>query len=458
MESTVVNKTILCWGLSVTFIITAFVASKALAGDKLVFGTDIRLRYEFQDNFNQKYYGDNPKQGASDDGFLLGRFRAGLDYRPCETIHLTVWMQHSEVWDMALPDSAFYNQKLEREHNPNKDPWELSDTYLEVKRPFELPLVFKGGRQRIIYGNKRIFGPGQWGNTGRWIWDAVSLSYPFNRGFVDVYYGRTVIHDPDEFSLTHRHFYESLGSYGHFALPQYLLGFVFEPFMMTKRDNHNVYTAEDGITKDLDAYYAGIRVFRDDLRGLDVDMTYLREFGDYSHDALEAYAYHILFAYQFKSLRIRPRVSVEYSVASGDSDPADGDRGTFDGAFGARDKMYGRMNLFHWMNIKDAQVNLEGNPGRWCYFKLGFHQFWLAEEKDAWYLNAKEYRDKTGESGHAVGKELDMVVKVDLPRKNEIQLGFGHFWPDEFAKNQAANKQASWVFLQWEYQFSWALL
>ncbi|MBW1829362.1 MAG: hypothetical protein JRI74_08065, partial [Deltaproteobacteria bacterium] len=84
--------------LSISFMLSFLMVSNAPAEEKLVFGTDIRLRYEFQDNFNQKYYGDNPKQGSSRDGFLLGRFRAGFDYRPSEMIHLTLWMQHSEVW------------------------------------------------------------------------------------------------------------------------------------------------------------------------------------------------------------------------------------------------------------------------------------------------------------------------------------------------------------------------
>ncbi len=50
----------------------------------------------------------------------------------------------------------------------------------------------------------------------------------------------------------------------------------------------------------------------------------------------------------------------------------------------------------------------------------------VAEEKDAWYLNPEEYRDKTGESGDAMGKDFDIVVNFDLPENNEIQLGFGH--------------------------------
>ena len=62
------------------------------------------------------------------------------------------------------------------EHSPNEDAFELFDTYLELKNLFGKKLSLKGGRQTIAYGDKRVFGPGKWGNTGRYIWDAVKLS------------------------------------------------------------------------------------------------------------------------------------------------------------------------------------------------------------------------------------------------------------------------------------------
>ena len=421
---------------------------------KLTFGANIRFRYEFQDNFNQKYYGDNPKKGSSDDGFLLGRFRAGFDYKPSKKVHLAIWMQDSEVWDIALSDSAFYKGNFGMEHNPNKDRWELWDTYLEVKELFNLPLTFKGGRQRIFYGNKRIFGPGEWGNSGRWIWDATKLSYKFKGGFVDAYYGRTQLHEPGEFSLNHRHGFESAGFYSHFELPEKFFNLVLEPFFMTKEDSHNRYKSEDKKMEDLDSYYLGFRSCRKNIKGFDYDLTFITQRGDFSHDDIEAYGGHLLLAYNFKKIRIKPRISMEYSYASGDSNPTDGDHETFDGAFGARDKMYGRINLFHWKNIEDAQINIEIKPKKWFYLKAEFHKFWLAEDKDAWYLNAKEYRDKTGSSGDEVGRELDILARFDLPNNNQIQLGYGHFWPDEFAEKKASHKQANWVFFQWMYEFS----
>lgn len=421
-------------------------------GNKLSFWANIRLRYEYQDNFNAKFYGNNPKKGESNDGFLLGRFRFGLHYDPNEIIRVSLGVQHSEAWGVAFKESDFYNDKFGRRHNPYEDDWEPFDTYLEIRKV--LPFSIKVGRQVITYGNKRIFGPGQWGNTGKWLWDAAKLAYKFECGFVDAYYGQTIVHDPSHLSWKHNHGFESFGFYSHFEPPKHLFGIAFEPFSMTKKNNHDRYTGEDGQLGNFDAYYLGGRIYKKDCKGLDFDFTFIKQDGDRANDDIDAYGYHLFVAYNFKEMGFKPRISAEYSYASGDSDPNDGTLETFDGAFGARDKMFGRINLFHWMNLKDAQINLEVRPKKWLYLKAEYHHFWLAQRKDAWYLNSKEYRDRTGNSGNKVGRELDLVGKLSLPMGNEIQFGFGHFWPDEFAKKQASDKETNWAFLQWVYRFS----
>lgn len=449
------KKMLLC---QAAIAIIVILAAQSHAESTLSVGANVRLRYEFQDDFNQQYYGDNPRRGSQDDGFLLGRFQAGIEYWPVENIHFSLWMQDSEAWDNALSDSAFYNDTFGMENNPNKDRWELGDAYVEINKIAGLPLSCKGGRQKIAYGDKRVFGPGEWGNTGRWVWDATRLSYKCSRGFVDVYYGRTVLHDSDRFSLIHRHGFESVGVYGSYELPGYLFHSIVEPFFMTKADGHDRYKSETGRKGDLKTYYGGLRSFRSDWRGFDYDFTIVGQGGDYSDDEVKAYGYHLLLGYMAKRLQCKPRLSIEYSFASGDSDPYDGDHETFDGGFGAKDLMYGRMNLFSWENLKDAQINLEASPRDRLSLKAEFHTFWLADKKDAWYLNKREYRDRTGKSGDEVGKEFDIVATCRLSENNEVQCGFGHFWPDEFAKSQASRTQANWVFFQWQYKISEKLL
>lgn len=440
--------------LSLILMLSLFPGPVCQAGEDLTFEASIRIRSEFQNNFNQKYYGGNPPRGSGDDGFLLVRMRFGFDYRPFEEFHISLKVQDSEVWDIALPDSAFYNKTFDTQHNPNKDRWELWDSYVEVKDLFDIPLTLRGGRQRIFYGDKRVFGPGEWGNTGRWIWDAAKVSWVGGEHGIDLFYGRTLLHEPDRFSLNHRHGFESIGICSHFTLPEKFLGLALEPFVMTKRDSHDRYKGENNSVADLDSYYFGVRNVLKDFRGFEYDVTFILQRGDYAQDSIRAYGYHLLLGYTWKKAPSMPRLSIEYSFASGDNDPFDGDRETFDGAFGARDQMYGRMNLFQWQNLRDAQINLELKPKKWICLKAELHQFWLAEKKDAWYLNPHEYRDKTGQSGDNVGIEFDIVARCDLPKGSQIQFGFGHFWPQEFAKKSASQKQANWLFLQWMYECS----
>ena len=428
------------------------------AAGEITAGTELRIRFESQHHFNQKYYGDDPRQGSSNDGFVLFRWRVGCDFYPTDVFHVAVWMQHAEAWDMALPDSAFYNRTFDTEQNPNKDHWELWDTYLEVIEPGRLPISLKLGRQRFGYGDKRIFGPAEWGNTGRWIWDAAKIRYRLGGTWVDGYYGRTVLHDPNRFSMLHRHGFESLGLYGHYAFPKNLFSISLEPFAMTKSDYHSRYKGEGGTAGDLQSYYFGVHYVGAYRAGIDYDFTIVAQRGDYADDTIKAYGYHGMVAYTFRSLCATPHVSIEYSYASGDSDPNDGDHETFDGAFGAQDKMYGRMNLFKWMNLEDVQVNFDLTLSQKSSVCIAAHRFRLAERKDSWYLNPKEYRDPTGRAGDKLGKEVDIIFRYTVSERQEIQAGSGYFWPDTFVKKTASSKEAFWFFLQWRLSYSVALM
>jgi hypothetical protein len=476
---TVVNKRgvyLLCrWSLLVWLLSAVGATAHAGKGERdkstLTFSATIRHRYEYQNSFNQKYYGDNPARGSSRDGFLLGRYRVGVDWRPNENVHIALWGQHATCWGTALPDSEFYSRTLRRENNPNKDYWELYTTFIELKNLFNAGLGVKAGRQILAYGNNRVFGPGQWGNSGRYIWDAVKLSWVHQRGFVDIFYGQNMLHEVRRSSLKHRHEFETIGMYAHYDILTEPLMLFIEPMLFTKRDRHSNYTGEkrsftrqpDGkrvpyrLQGSLDVWYAGARLSGSHDSGFDFDATFLQERGDFAHDTVKACGYHLLVGYRVP-VRLNPRLSVEYSYASGDNNPQDGTRRTFHGAFGARDMMYGRMNLFHWMNLNDLQFNVEVTPAPWLYLKIEFHRFTLAERRDAWYHNQQLYRDPTGTSGSRVGKEIDIVATIKLPRGNTLMAGFGHFRPDTFAKKMASSKHAHWCFVQWEYRFSTGLL
>jgi len=368
-------------------------------------------------------------------------------------------MQDSRAYDVALPDKAFYKPGLDLEHNPYKDYLEPFDTYVEIKNLLGRGLSVKAGRQTIRYGDNRIFGPGQWGNTGRYIWDAVKLSYKFSKNFTDIFYGANIIHDPDSFSLNHRDFYEGLAFYSHFLLPLDSRKVYLEPFFASKWDKHKNYKSEDGLPGEFRSNFYGFRSYAELPYGLDYDFTFVWQRGNLGNDDIDAYAFHALGGYTFRKGDWTTRISAEFSYASGDDNPKDGERGTFGGVFGARDKMYGRMNLMHWKNLRDAQTNLQLNPSEKLSFKAELHKFWLAEAKDSWYFNQKMYRDMTGGSGRDLGMEFDIVGRYIAVLKGlEVQFGYGHFWPGKFVKKMADDVDADWYFMQIHYKFSRPLL
>lgn len=67
--------------------------------DTLTFGFNGRPRYELMDNINFSFYGEDPPKGVGHDGFVFGRFRAGIDYRPTDKIHVSLWGVDAEAWD-----------------------------------------------------------------------------------------------------------------------------------------------------------------------------------------------------------------------------------------------------------------------------------------------------------------------------------------------------------------------
>ncbi len=434
-------------------------SSMALAEHRVKIKAGIRYRWEYQDRFNQKYYGADPPEGKTDNGFLLQRARFVIGFQPHGDIYLSAGLQDSRAYNLALADRAFYNPRLGLYHNPDKDYLEPFDTYLELKNLFACRLSLKAGRQIIAYGDKRIFGPGEWGNTGRYIWDAVKVSYRSGKNFIDAFYGKNIIHDPEKLTLGHRHFFGCLAIYSHFRLPVKEKVLCLEPFLIRKFDNHDNFRGENLRLGDFASNYYGLRTYSSPFPGLDYDLTFVWQSGHWAQDDLDAYGYHVMAGYRPAGMPWKPRASVEFSYASGDRNPADGKRGTFDGVFGARDKMYGRMNLMDWKNLQDAQVNLEFKPGNRLGFKAELHKFWLAEARDAWYLNQKFYRDKSGRYGKDLGWELDIVGKYPTPLRGlDVQFGYGHFWPGRFVRKMADNSEANWCFLQLYYRFAGACL
>ncbi len=421
----------------------------ALCGVYLNAQTDVdaqlRLRFENFNNINDKYYGTNPKLGTKNDSYLLSRVRLGLTHTLNDNLKVRISMQDSRVIGWGFKDEDWYSKEFGMQNNPQKDELELSQTYLEYKNSgFKTVL----GRQKIAYGDNRVFGPGEWKNSGKWIWDALKVSYKQNNNFIDIFYGGTMLHDTDKFSLSHRHGYMGGGLYGHY---EYKKSAAFEPIIAYKEngDGNELY-------KNLENYYIGFRTYDKNIMNFFYDVTYIKSFGKktlLSSDKvdIDAYGYHADFGYNLKKLKTK--LALAYTYATGDN-PSTKNTEKFDSVFGASDKYYGRLNLFSWGNIKDYEINSVIKPSKDIKIKFEYHKFYADQPTDKW----KSYQIATMKNDH-YGDEMDVVVKYDYSKSINLVFGASYFIAGNFIdeastkNNFITNDNGYGFFTQFTYTY-----
>lgn len=411
---------------------------------KLDIGGSVRLRFEHSDDFNIQRYADRRRNTLSRDGFLLQRTQLDFNLRFNEQAHFYTQFQDARAY------GSDFNKDDFTLGCPYWNSFGLRQAYLGWRDINGAPFGVKLGRQSIFYGDNRIWGPGEWGNVGRYTWDAVKLIADTEPAEVHFIFARRVSYDDHKFIDNHD---SNLDAYGVYAMLNDL-PFRSDLFWVGKHTDSDYVINKQGDTAKIDTHTVGFYIDGRFYESWDYGGTFAYSFGDYNNDRVEAYGANAKAGYTF-DVSWKPRLGVEYTYASGDPDPDDGVYRTFDGVFGAVDKMYGRMNLFSWMNIHDFQLSFSCKPTSKTSAWLDWHLFYLDEAKDAWYYcNGRPQRsDPTGQAGSSVGQEIDLIVSHKYSDHLKFQVGYAHFFAGSFLKNTGKSPDADWFFLQMLYSF-----
>ncbi len=418
--------------------------------DTLTFSGHYRGRTDIYSGVNKAAYGDDAidangaVRGESDDTIYLQQIIAGFTYRPNEEWEIKAYMYDARSWGSSLDADDFTkNTGTSDQYRMSyyDDHFELFETYVKKYGFLHRDLTFTLGRQQLGYGDRRIFGPGKWGNTMGWLWDAAHFSYKNDEDFVDVWYGQTRTKEPDDFSIVEKHRYQGVGVYGHFETSTIKI----EPFGAWRNNLHH------DVKPELNYYYGGLRVY-DLSDGVIYDATAIKQIGSLGEDDVDAYAYVIKSGYKFSN-SYQPTLTLGYVYASGDSDPADNKMQTFSAPFGANDGLhYGRMDVMVWSNMSDIQAKMAFKPVSNMKVQFEYHHFNLAQAADKWYFFG--YKNKAGNAYTHIGDEYDLIVKYQATKELDL-LAIGAYMNsgDFITKNEIAQNSASKVFLQFQYKF-----
>ena len=143
---------------------------------------------------------------------------------------------------------------------------------------------------------------------------------------------------------------------------------------------------------------------------------------------------HTQLGYTFDA-KGKPRAIVEYSYASGDTNPNDGDDGRFDSLFGVQRPDFGPTEIytaFVRTNHHAPGLRLELEPTDDTTAFVSYRAFWLASDKDAW--TTAGVRDVTGDSGRFVGHHLDFRLRWSwIPGSVRFEVGAAWLLRGRFA-------------------------
>lgn len=414
----------------------------------LEFDLSVRYRLELWNGMNAKNYGDDGPEatGSLNDKILMQRVIPGITYNN-KKLTASFHLQDSRAFGWSLRENKYPDLFKIRKTgtelpyytmNPQEEYFEIYDLYLEYRQLLKNVTV-KIGRQKIFYGDYRIFGPGDWGNTGRWTWDAIKVSYKKGENFIDVFGGGTKIHDPLKISVpfTQTEFWGG-GLYAHYNL---LNKINIEPFAALKSEGSAPYINDQAINRN----WLGVRFVNDERQNFIYDFLLSQEFGKDNGKKINAYGYFAKIGYRFDFLPAKPVVSLRESYASG-GNKSDEVIHTFDPAFGAGDKFYGWMNIVSWSNLHNPEIVLELYPvGKKMWVEMKYNRFYIPAPDDVIILNTM----KVKEGSHHLGVEADIFIRYQAFKQWQFTGAVGYFSPGDIEQiNFKDPEDALWIAFQ----------
>lgn len=395
---------------------------------KLTFGGHYRFRYE-SDN--------NRKLGASDptsQEVYLNRLFLHADFRVSNVFGLFAEFKWAGIRnnELAAPPIAHDRPDI---HNLFVDGWAFNNKNVK--------LGLRLGRQELQFGKQRLISPLDWANTRR-IFEGVRIMSKFSGWSIDGFVTRPVTIKPTEFNTPD-------------------LNKTFSGIYATRRHNKHLFSA----------YF--LAYTNDAPSGQPGDFTYLTlgsgydgkagkfdwsteaafQFGQVGEDNLSAHMVSLSGGYTFKEHDLKPRIGLNWDLASGDGDPSDGKAKTFHHLFPLGHAYFGWADQVGRRNMHAASVQLSAHPSKTVTTKLNWFSFNLLQKEDALYnAGGKATRlDVTGASGRHVGNELDALIIIKLNRHASFHLGYLHFAPGGFIKNTGTSESHNMLYMMLPVKF-----
>jgi hypothetical protein len=329
---------------------------------------------------------------------------------------------------------------------PFRDNVDLRQLYGQVG-PDNGSAMLRVGRQELLFGDGRLVGSSLWTNTAR-TFDAARGSFIRTKYRLDAFAAAVVKIDQDRFdkNIPGNNFY---GIYGTIArYPKTTV----EPFFFWRRQSH--LTTELRAPGTMNFGTLGLRV-AGKPSAVDYDAQIVGQRGSLGDESIRAWAGHGSLGYTFAATPHTPRAFAEYNQASGDHNPIDNTRGTFDQLYPTGHDKYGLTDLVGWQNMRHVRGGLDVAIVKGWNATARYSRYWLADPHDALYSGGGVVlaRSPTGAAGDNVGQEIDLIASGRVRQGLGFSAGIGRFLPGTFLKITTPGKPYTYPYAMLTYDF-----
>jgi hypothetical protein len=368
-----------------------------------------------------------------------------------------------------------------------------TEGYVDLKNLGDIHSILENvtvriGRWQMFYGDHRLIGHLNWGNTGR-VWDGAKVRWDNKEGSwieffateVDASSTGTAPGDTPDAAADDELFW---GLYTHFKLP--VEGVIAEPYLIIRDRSHDT-----GVVAGEKRWTSGLRIAGKkipSLPGFDFKAEQAWQTGvveaigssattvgatgnaNRSSESISAFAGAWGAGYTFSNVGWSPRIGYQYAFASGDDTPDNGGDDTFSQLYPTGHARLGYMDIHGWQNLRAHKIELSAKPSKKLVLKADLWFFEADEEVDDLYgVTGATTRNgghtvvhRVGEGGTRTvniddeyGQELDLTVKYKLFKNFGVVAGYSHYFVGDFMEdtNNGLSRDLDWAYLMTSLKF-----
>ncbi len=395
----------------------------------------LRLRAEFRERvegFRSIGYVED-----RDDAYALTRARFNI------AVTAKPWLN----FQTNLHDARVADKEVGPTTAPFRAPFDVRMAFAEVGTG-KSPAALRLGRQELAFGEQRLLGHLAWANTGR-VWDGARGTLRSKAVQVDVFAASLVRFLPDAWDRSGfgNRLYGAYASAGT-LLPQATV----EPYAIFRRDEN--LASELGPRGTLQQATTGVRIAGKLPARLDYGVEMAAQRGSLADDDVSAWAGHWQIRESLPGKGV-VKITSEYNFASGDSNPADGVRGTFDQLYPTGHDKLGLSDQVGWRNIHHLREGVEFSPFKNTPIGVNYHTWWLADKTDGLYTasGALAARVAGGAASSHVGQEIDVQITRALTPQLALTAGYAFLMPGKFLDQATPGASLSAPFVMINYTF-----